>query len=466
MIWKCDGKNKVPIDPETGRYADEGDRGIWMDYETARREKLRCHSADGIGFVLNETPFCLVDLDHCIRDGEVSRFASDVLSGLRGVEEVSASRTGMHSVVQGEKPGPECARKEHGREIEIYDSKRFVAIADESIVDKPIPYRQEALTALYWRIWPQMSLTSDDTAERPDSVLTDAEVLEKGRTARDTGQAFRMLYDKGETGGYFSRSEAHFGLCKMLGFWTGGDEEQVERLFWKSALAGTVERSNPKSYLRRTLRNAIARLTKFYEPGVGDALKERVRAMAQEHLSWIEEQDWSNETDRAVYEEVTRHAGRWAYLTDDEALKFSVNQQAIADAVGVSQRMVSKSLQRIREAGLLIRISKGHTGKNSYYKLHRFPLSEATPYSRVEPLRSTVYPPLCKYTLERERDSPSTERHIHSRTEGGTPSAEPALHGSGNRDSEPEPLPEENPGPDALPENFRETDEDGWETVG
>lgn len=45
----------------------------------------------------------------------------------------------MHSVVQGEKSGPECVSEPPGREIEIYDSKRFVAIADESIVDKPIP---------------------------------------------------------------------------------------------------------------------------------------------------------------------------------------------------------------------------------------------------------------------------------------------------------------------------------------
>lgn len=91
VIWKYDGKNKEPIDPRTGREISWTDPSNWMGYQTARRKKLRCHSADGIGFVLDETPFSLADFDHCFVDGpegkEITPFASEVLSELDGVKE-------------------------------------------------------------------------------------------------------------------------------------------------------------------------------------------------------------------------------------------------------------------------------------------------------------------------------------------------------------------------------------------
>lgn len=448
VVWKYDGERKVPVHPATGRKADCSDPGIWMDFETAEKEKLRHHSA-GIGFVLDDTPFTLVDLDRCYRDGEVSPFASGVLSELRGVEEVSASRTGMHSLVQGEKPGERGARKKPRQEIEIYDRERFVAIADESIVDKLIPNRQEALTALYWRIFPQQ--TVEDVLEKPElsyGALTDARVLELARACKTTGRVFVKLYDHGDTSGYPSRSEAHHDLCRLLAYWTVKDAGQIERLFRESKLAETVERSNPQKYVRKTVQSGIKNQPRTYRPGLDPSAKDRVRELAERHMESIVGLDWSYRgggTDKAIHTDVTRHAGEWSYLTDDGALDFNVNQQSIADRIGVSQWTVSKSLQRLRDKGLLIRLSKGHSGRNSYYRLP-LPSAETTTMKQQGSggsATTTMEQPPCVVHSSGEAN---TRLPLHSSGE--------AAEGDfgGTVEGEPEPLPPENPEPEPLPD--------------
>lgn len=363
VIWRYDGSKKVPISPTTGRKIDPGDPAEWMDFETARREKLRRQSAAGIGFALDGTPFVLVDLDGCIRDGEITRFASRALSRLRGVEEVSVSRTGYHVLVQGEKPGSQCV----GKGIEIYDSGRFVAIADESIVDKPIPERQEALTALYRATFPQGSL--EDAAPAAEPPADDRMLLDKARECRKTGRAFAALYDHGSTSGYPSRSEAHNDLCRALAYWTAKDADRIERLFWQSALAGTVERADPKGYVRRTVRNALKRQTRSYTPGSSDGAKARVRELADTHAASLQSADLPD-TDRRVLVQTIRHAGSWGYENEPGVLDFNLNQQQLADSLDMGQRRVSRSLLRLCEAGHLTRTSKGATGRNSFYRLY------------------------------------------------------------------------------------------------
>ena len=117
-----------------------------------------------------------------------------------------------------------------------------------------------------------------------------------------------------------------------------------------------------------------------------------------------------------------------------------MNQQSIADHVGVSQWTVSKSLQRLREKGLLIRLSKGHTGRNSYYRLP-LPSAETTTMKQQGSGGSATT------TMKQ------TPCVVHSSGEANT---RLPLHSSGrSSDSEPDPLPE-----------APEIDEDRWETVG
>lgn len=476
MVWRWDGKNKPPINPRTGRKVDWTDPRNWLSYEKAAEKRRAYSHTVGVGIVLTrDDPFTLVDLDHCFVDGpegkEVTPFASGVLRELRGVEEESVSGEGMHSLVRATKPGTECVSKDKGREIEVYDSARFVAIADESIVDKPIPERQRELAALYWRTFPQMSLVDEEPLERvagtlsdadshepAHAPLTDAEVLEKASTNRVTGGLFRKLHERGDPSEFKSKTHADFKLCKLLAYWTK-DKEQVDRLFRASALYQIIDQPDTAKYAAHTVSNAVKRQTKHYVPGEGNSLKEKVREAAEGHLEWIAGLEWSNETDRAVYEEVTRRAGEWAYLGENGALEFDVNQQSIAEAVGVSQRMVSKSLKRLREAELITRTSKGHTGRNSYYKILPF-LPTDTPSAGATPFYCVT--PLCSNTLERERDSPSTELPLHSRTVRAAPQDE----GFVEEERVEEPLPEESPEPDGLPEDVPELDEGGWEVIG
>lgn len=145
IVWRYEGENKVPLDPRRGHKADERDQRIWLDYAGALEARLWLERADGIGFVLDNTPFCLVDLDDCIGEDGISEYAGRVLRALSGVEEVSVSGQGMHSLVRAEKPGTRCASKQPGQKIEIYDSGQFFVVADTAIVDQPIPERQSEL---------------------------------------------------------------------------------------------------------------------------------------------------------------------------------------------------------------------------------------------------------------------------------------------------------------------------------
>lgn len=378
IVWRRGGDDKVPLDPETGYAADDQNPLIWLTYSEARQAQLSLAAADGIGFVLDNTPFALVDLDECIdSDGVLTEFAGGVLRALSGVEERSVSGKGMHSLVRAAKPSNErCGGAVDSEKVEIYDSKRFVAIADKSIVDQPIPERSDELAALYERVFGSVTVDPEPPPARSaaESILEDDEALQKARSCKTTGKAFRRLFDYGDASGYRSRSEAHYRLCRMLAYWCAADTVQIERLFWRSALAGSVERKKPQKYLRWTVGKAIAAQPRRYEKGAADS--ERVSELAQAHLQWSEVQEFVNDFDRAVYREIVRHAGQWAYLVGDGgALEFNANQSAIAKAltergVPAYRRAVGRSLARLCCGAFLERTTEGTPGSNSRYLLH------------------------------------------------------------------------------------------------
>lgn len=209
-----------------------------------------------------------------------------------------------------------------------------------------------------------------EAATKPaHGVLGDEEVLRRARACKKTGSAFRGLYDQAQTDGYASRSEAHYDLCRMLAFWTDADEGQIERLFWRSSLAATVERPKPRAYIQRTIRRANERQTRHYAPGMDEAGQEAVLEVALEHFRRAGRMSWDSELDRLVYLSMVRRAGEYGYLLESGEVRFNANQQEIAAENGTHQRAVSRSLKRLLEGGLLRRASKGHPGRNSYYLL-------------------------------------------------------------------------------------------------
>jgi putative DNA primase/helicase len=92
--------------------------------------------------------------------------------------------------------------------------------------------------------------------------MSDSELLTMARSAVN-GDRFSKLFDIGDWHhAYPSQSEADLALCAHLNFWTGGDVEQLDRLFRQSALMRPKwdEPRGACTYGERTLARALGGL--------------------------------------------------------------------------------------------------------------------------------------------------------------------------------------------------------------
>ena len=276
--WVCwreeprDGKQtKVPIDPTTGEYASTTDVETWTSFETARK-RATAEDENGLGFVFtDDDPVVGVDLDDC-RDpetGETNEWAESVIETLESFTEISPSGTGYHVLVEGTLPD---GRNKKG-DIELHEMARFFTVTGAHVDDTPtiIEERTETLQQIHAEYLAPDNGSSDDAAQtprQPTQRLSDDGLLQKARNA-ENGEKFERLW-RGSTAGYESHSEADMALCALLAFWTGGDEQQIDRLFRDSGLMrekwDEVHYADGSTYGEKTIERAVAGTTEFYEP--------------------------------------------------------------------------------------------------------------------------------------------------------------------------------------------------------
>jgi hypothetical protein len=241
-------------------------------------------------------------------------------------------------------------RKRSGQ-IETYDCFRFFALTGHRLPATPsrIADRQDALSALQQRLAPS------DPASRPVPPASggafdgpDAELLAVAFAARN-GERVRALWH-GEYGSYPSFSEARLAPARHLGFYTGPDEDRLERLVLDSPLVAASEAARKKWHTRRkggtwgreyVIRKAIDTCNTFYTGprGVGHKTHRwglcgslspptptpagaRVCDRVSERRSGRGRRSW-----RAG-------ARRWRCLTDETALKLAALCWHLADGGG------------------------------------------------------------------------------------------------------------------------------------
>lgn len=283
--WVCwreqerDGRQtKVPVDPNTGGFASATDPETWGTFDGTRAYAEA--NGIGVGFVFTETdPFVGVDLDKCRvpATGTVAEWATEIVERLDSYTEVSPSGTGYHVIVEGDLPAGGNRRGD----VEMYAHSRYFTVTGEHVEGTPheIRLRDEALEAVHREFVlgetageSEVAPTERETAASAAPDLSDAEVLERARSARN-GAKFDRLY-RGSTAGYDSNSEADMALCAMLSFWTGGDEGQVDRLFRDSGLYrekwDEVHFADGSTYGEKTVERAVAGTDEFYTPGIGE----------------------------------------------------------------------------------------------------------------------------------------------------------------------------------------------------
>lgn len=262
---------KRPYNPKNGELASTTDNMTWSSFGDALRA-FRNKDGDGIGFVFSSTdPFCGVDLDDVIKEGELSSDAKTIIENLQSYTEVSPSGNGFHIIVKGAKKGDK-ARKGF---VEMYDKGRYFTFTGEVFKGyETIKDRQKELDKVYRKYLEED--TERNNQHDVDSVYSpiDESIKDLHQKAinADNGEKFRRLYN-GSTGGYPSQSEADLALLGLMAFWSQGDANKMERWFSKSALGGREKWRNREDYRKRTIKKALQGKSDFYE---GENDRERV----------------------------------------------------------------------------------------------------------------------------------------------------------------------------------------------
>lgn len=272
IVWKTkmrDGdETKVPIDPHTLKYGSSTDPDTWASYE-----KADAVSSDSdeyhLGFVFTEDdPLIGVDIDK-VRDPETGKtedWAKEIIDRLNSYTEVSPSGTGYHVIVKGEMPD---GRNRHNS-LEMYDSGRFFTVSKDRVegTEYNVKERTGSIKIIHHKFLKKDDDEEKNTGNKPDTVnkLEDKEIIKRAKASAN-GRKFEQLWN-GNYSGYESQSEADLALCSYLAFWTGGDANQMDRLFRSSGLYrdkwDREHFSDGSTYGEKTIERAIETCGDFY----------------------------------------------------------------------------------------------------------------------------------------------------------------------------------------------------------
>ena len=232
-------KFKKPPYTTGGYLASKTNPATWATYEEAVKA-YNTGKFDGIGFVLTDTPFVGIDIDHCIdENGEISTEAIDIIETVGSYTELSPSGRGFHILVEGKKPIGNT--KVGNYEMYSTDSEQYFTLTGNIWKGyKTIAENQSAIDYVH-----KTYLSHKPTAHTtPTGViytaagttLTDDEVIDNAKSHQKYGMKFSLLLDgEYESLGYSSQSEADLAFCNYLAMNTR-DPEQIDRIFRGSVL--------------------------------------------------------------------------------------------------------------------------------------------------------------------------------------------------------------------------------------
>ena len=260
--WVCwQGQNKIPKNPFNGRNAQSNNRKTWGTFEQAVKA-CDTFGLDGLGFMFDESlDYFGVDLDHCIDNVD---FVDEFVETLESYAEISKSGTGIHIICKGKLP--EGANRKNN--VEMYSNGRYFIVTGNVYNQKykEIKDCTETIKVLHNKYLP----SETPKAEIRQTVtveLDDSEVIEKARNCK-TGTLFSMLYSGQWEGLFPSQSEADLAFCNQLAFWTGKDEQQMDRIFRNSGLFRPKwdKKHGRDTYGNITIEKACASCNEVYEP--------------------------------------------------------------------------------------------------------------------------------------------------------------------------------------------------------
>jgi len=275
VLWRYEERNgkltKVPYAPG-GKNAKTNVPATWRPF-TEVMDAFRLGGYDGIGFVLSaEDPYTAVDLDHCVQNGQTSKEALRILNLLNGYAEITPSGTGLRIFVKGKLP----AGARRTKNVELYDSVRYVTITGNSLPNPPaeIPNRQDALTQLHTELFSARHKL--------------AESLKSGKF----GPKYQQLFNGDwRAAGYASQSEADMALCGFAQR-QGLSREDADGLFRASGLYDkkwdTKHSADGRTYGEMTLDKVFTTATQPQPAAADDDyIAKTLLSSATDHAAWV-----------------------------------------------------------------------------------------------------------------------------------------------------------------------------------
>ena len=264
---------KVPYNPSNGRRASPSDSSTWGTLDDA----LNCaekYLFSGIGFMFTtECGIIGVDIDKCLVDGKPNEIAADILAHLPPTFiEISPSGTGLHIFLKGTLSSGGNRNSKSG--VEMYSVSRYFTITGkkyQGYADIIATDSGGVLDYIHGKyIAPQQKPTKKSTSQQSaasSAVLTDDDLLKLATASKD-GENFSALWNGQWQGKFKSQSEADFALCRKLAFWSGRNEQQIDRLFRRSALFrekwDARHSADGATYGEQTITNACNMTTSVY----------------------------------------------------------------------------------------------------------------------------------------------------------------------------------------------------------
>ena len=244
--WRYEERNgcrtKVPYNPVTGQMARSNERGSFSDFQTVFAAK----GYEGIGIGIFDG-ICAIDLDHCVKDGQYTGNAAEIVALMHSYTELSPSGEGVHILFRADGFQYDVGRyyiMNHKEGIEVYvagATNKYVTVTGRACEAYEFGDRTEELKILLERFMKRPERQSEaaagnaiNTGNVSDSSLNLEEIIALAKASR-SGNAFSALWD-GSTVGYSSHSEADMALCSYLAFWTGKDDAKMDALFRRSGL--------------------------------------------------------------------------------------------------------------------------------------------------------------------------------------------------------------------------------------
>ncbi len=302
VLWKAvasksrAGKfDKFPCDV-TGNISDAHNPAVWLDADTAVMTASLLGGDYGVGFVFTSNdPFYCVDIDGAYDGQQWSPLATQLCTDLTGAAvEVSHSGTGLHIIGSYSGDEPEHMCKNIQLHIELYTSGRFIALTgtgvtgDASVVSDGLG---TVISQHFAGVDPERAVTNWTTTHVEDSnpIVDDVKLIERAMDskpnevatmfgAEPTKLAFKDLwncnvdalsraYPHDQREDDYDASSADAALAQHLAFWTGGNCERIEKLMRMSSLK-REKWDYHKSYMQRTITNAVGRQSGFYSVGL------------------------------------------------------------------------------------------------------------------------------------------------------------------------------------------------------